>query len=286
MMYSGDFCEAIRELSGALVAVKQDMVAHASASCQDGGCHDVINRVPRVDFRVVGICLDQSMMIQRCDQHPSTASADGEHTSHSLFPFFDNNRYYGSSACGSSRVAACTMSCRTQHRIFVHYQPMRIPDEWNMEDTNDASSTTILTIILLFNLALSYQLRAMREAYEKELSICDSSLNISDPYSSVRNLLIRAERIYGLCLSLLKDQHHHSVGTPPLFSLAVANNRGVIFTQLNESKHVTMCFQRCMSILAVFVDRRNQDRVPGFHGYLNNAFHHSCSTTVIVAQAA
>lgn len=111
-------------------------------------------------------------------------------------------------------------------------------------------------------------------------------------YGKQRSLFFGTELVntsrasFALCLTLLKDQQGDSVGVPPLFSLAVANNRGVIFIQLNELESASVCFKRCMSILVVFVDRQTQDRVHDFERYLSNACHRSCCISVMVAQAA
>jgi len=72
-----------------------------------------------------------------------------------------------------------------------------------------------------------------------------------------------------------------------LFRLAVANNLGVLFTQLNESAHAAVCFQNSMSILDVFVAQQAQDLVPDFEGYLNNVARLSrCTFGVIAVEAA
>jgi len=164
-----------------------------------------------------------------------------------------------------------------------------MPYEWDLSDTSHIARDTFLSIILLFNLALSCQLGAVHEFHARQpLRRSDKCIQRSDPYSLVRTLLRRAEHTYGICLALLKhhEEDHSACGIPPLFRLAVANNRGVVCVQLNELESATMCFEICMSILAVFVDRQNQDYLPDFEGYLNNACRRWPSQGVIIAEAA
>jgi len=184
-------------------------------------------------------------MIRGCHRsipHPNLVFPpidDDDTTTHSSFAFLDNNnRYTGYRAYSGEGFPLCCAKPsrkmrRMQCRTFIHDRPIHIPYEWDFSDTRSIVRDTFLSIILLFNLALSCQLGAIRELHTRHhVRRSDSSsmenTTGGDLCSLVRTLLRRAERTYDSCLSLLVDHEDRSTGIPPLFSLAVANNRGVV----------------------------------------------------------
>jgi hypothetical protein len=265
MMNRGDFCDATRELTLALSTLKQTispLLRH--------------RRPPRdsVALRASSVSLDQCIF-QQYRQTACTTNKNGPG---------DTDLHYGSeddsspstectrtTATSSTTTSITPSSCLTK-RAFIHHQPIQIPKELNDDEDTSPTSMTLLLIIVLFNLSLSCQLEAVKEVSEKKTTC--SSCHCTDPYSSVRHLLIRATRLYEMSLSLLND-----LSGATIFRLAVANNLGVLFTQLKQSEKATVCFQRSMSILTLLIEHKMQDQVLHFPGFLSNALLYSCRTT-------
>lgn len=158
---------------------------------------------------------------------------------------------------------------------FIHHRPISIPEE--LGRASSANSCIQISIILLFNLSLAYQLVALLEMVKKSKHALSPVHGNRDPAEYARRCLGRAARLYEMCLSLLNDASvMGNLGNNTVFNLVVANNLGVLFTQLNDSHSATACFERSMSILMLLVEYKAQDQVHYFSGFLSNAIQHIC----------
>jgi len=153
MMERGEFSCAIREVSGELIAFRQE----TSSSPTMGGREALTH----ADFQEMRVCLDQCIMRHRCNRLiPPLANrglpSDDDNTKRSTFAFLDNDPNNG---CSPLHI---------QQSTFIHHQPLHIPESWDLNGVSQVQRATLLSIILLFNLALSCHLGALCEVREKE----------------------------------------------------------------------------------------------------------------------
>jgi hypothetical protein len=251
MIRRGDFASAVAELTDALSALRESVSQR----------HRPLDAV---DFRGISVSLDQCMFQQ---YHQSTSNLsfhrDSEHFCGVVGVGFDDNV-----------SSTFTEGFRTNH-TFIHHQPISIPSELIDVDSSHIGMP-LLSVIIIFNLSLAHQLLAASKISQKW-----ECRDNCDRYASVRHLLIRAARLYEMSLSLLDD-----ASGVTLFSLAVANNLGVLFAQLNEPEHATVCFQRSMSILTLLIEHKAQHHVAHFPEFLRNALLHAVGTIATGTGAA
>ena len=113
---------------------------------------------------------------------------------------------------------------------FLYKHAIRLPADLQMENTHCA---TVASAVIVFNLALAYQLR---------------SAELRNP-SSKRSLVSKAGRLCELGLQVLPD-----TTSAVMFILATLNNLRLVHRELNDSTSANMCFEHLMSTLMVVVD--------------------------------
>eukprot|EP00934_Nitzschia_sp_Nitz4_P003578 Nitzschia sp. Nitz4//scaffold99_size76975//72434//73177//NITZ4_005588-RA/size76975-processed-gene-0.55-mRNA-1//-1//CDS//3329560886//3568//frame0 len=135
----------------------------------------------------------------------------------------------------------------SRRSAYVH--PAFIPED--ISETDYKASVTISAIIV-FNLALAVHLSA------------ESTGN--NP-----STLLKAIKLYELAFAMTQNDTSCAGGASPSYVLAVANNMGVIYSQLNDIENARKCFQLVMSTLMYLVEYDVHHNVVDFELFLGNA---------------
>jgi tetratricopeptide (TPR) repeat protein len=146
---------------------------------------------------------------------------------------------------------------------FIYDSPLCIMnDNLSNKGTADAwqQTTTIDSAIIIFNLALSLHLGAIKM--------------LSSPQTRF-NLLKKARHLYELVYQLEQEIEEENFR----FMFAVMNNLGHVLKCLQEPQCSTKCFEQLLSILMYVVDRSpkgassSAEEVGEMDGYLRNTSH-------------
>jgi hypothetical protein len=144
------------------------------------------------------------------------------------------------------------------HQGFVYRQAIPVPTSI---ECNYESSTTI-SVLIVFNLALAHQLYAAQTNSPAKLH--------------------KAAKLYGLSYNLQREE---SLQGTALFTMAVFNNLAVIYKQLDEEEEAGYFFQHLLSALMLLVDCDSGEKVQASHfdGFLKNTTFLICQPSVAAA---
>lgn len=106
---------------------------------------------------------------------------------------------------------------------FVYKRTILIPADMEM----NYRESVLACCMIIFNLAIAYQLRGDRES------------------------LMRAMKLYELSFNLQRDQQFEN---NILFTLAIINNLGLVHRQLNDEHSAGKCFDHVLSTLMYLTD--------------------------------
>jgi tetratricopeptide (TPR) repeat protein len=147
---------------------------------------------------------------------------------------------------------------------YVYNRAIHIPASSIEETTYD--SCVMVSVVAIFNLALSHHLTAMEE-------------------NNVR-LLRKAAKLYELAHDMQRGEEW--MENTYFFTMAIINNLGLIYQNLDENETSGKCFQHLLSTLMFFTDcgLENRRDVPAFFaGFFRNTsnliFH--CSSAAAAA---
>jgi hypothetical protein len=132
---------------------------------------------------------------------------------------------------------------------YVYRSPLRLPESSSL--TTDFNTHVVLSIIIVFNLALVHHLSGLEE----------------DP-SSCAAKLDKAASLYNLAHGMLTQRFmDHTV----LFIiLAAINNMGQIRKTHGQSEVADACFQKVLSILLFMSDNRRENDNLSLEGFCQN----------------
>ena len=169
--------------------------------------------------------------------------------------------------CCSSGIAASQslMKARNKHyekQHFVFQDPITIPFEAIKSDPS-ARFFTKLSMVIIFNLALSFHLSALE--------------HVSVPR------LLRAKRLYEFAFQMhLQDDCDVTL----LYSLALMNNLGLIYNSLSDLDRSSQCFEHMLATMMFLLESDDARTIKQWDGLLSNVigliFKEPCS----VASAA
>jgi tetratricopeptide (TPR) repeat protein len=146
-----------------------------------------------------------------------------------------------------SQETFCHNACQQQQpeNVYIYERPILVSKQ-SME--GEHCPGVILSLIIIFNLALAHHLSAMQ--------------NNTD-----RKLLQKALHLYELAYQLQREEDHNG---SLRFTMIVANNLGQIHRAVkNESKH-QQCLEHLLSTMMYLVDSRVRLCME-FDGFLRNA---------------
>jgi hypothetical protein len=145
-----------------------------------------------------------------------------------------------------------------EQKTFMHRCAIHIDD--TAEDTTCSyESRAVVSAVLIFNLALAYQLAAAK------------TTTGNDRY------LKKAAKLYGLANRM---SHEEQLESSTLFSMTCINNMGLVYQDLRDIVAAQKCFEHLLSTLMFLVDCGEADVVPDMDGFLMNTSH------LVVAQAS
>jgi hypothetical protein len=145
-----------------------------------------------------------------------------------------------------------------EQMTFMYRRAIYIDDA--AEDTSCSyESREVVLAVLIFNLALAYQLAAVK------------TTTANDRY------LKKAAKLYALAIQIL---HEEQLESSTLFSMTCINNMGLVYQDLRDIVAAQKCFEHLLSTLMFLVDCGEADVVPDMDGFLMNTSH------LVVAQAS
>lgn len=124
---------------------------------------------------------------------------------------------------------------------------------------NQAAASIMCSSMIVFNLALAYQLSATKCATSKQ------------------SLLSRAGRLYEVASKVQQELAQES---NVIFALAICNNLGIVHAQLQDNERSIKCFQHLLSMLMIVTTRS------GPQEYCLDGFLESASFLNFLASAA
>jgi tetratricopeptide (TPR) repeat protein len=145
-----------------------------------------------------------------------------------------------------------------EQKRFMHRRAIYI-DEAAEDTTFSYESREVVLAVLIFNLALAYQLAAAK------------TTAANDRY------LKKAAKLYALAIRIL---HEEQLESATLFSMTCINNMGLVFQDLRDIVAAQKCFENLLSTLMFLVDCGKTDVVPDMDGFFMNTSH------LVVAQAS
>mmetsp|Transcript_17623 Transcript_17623/g.49882 ORF Transcript_17623/g.49882 Transcript_17623/m.49882 type:complete len:340 (+) Transcript_17623:195-1214(+) len=226
------------------------------------------------------IKLDQCMLMAGCQQRRSDAASRNHHQHQGSPPF----------ACASPNPSSQT-TASTQHKwngsdeptapsqssapSFVYSSPIRLP--YCLPQSKRTGS--LISVISIYNLALSYQLCAMQQQQEQQqqlpFSNCDSSSKIvdanEDAARSIRSMLEKATKLYELAYTFMEGEGLARGAT--FFSMAVINNLGMTHQALGRTEKAVKCFQHLLTTVMAVMHQRNGSQMldkADLEGFLDN----------------
>jgi hypothetical protein len=117
----------------------------------------------------------------------------------------------------------------------------------------------MLTLIIVFNLALAHHLASADETIDSKETI---------------NNLVKAARLYRLAHRLHTDENVCS----PIYAIACVNNLGIVSKNLNDIDTYKSCFDHILSTIMFMVARGEQDEIGNdIYGFFQNAMNNQRS---------
>lgn len=128
-------------------------------------------------------------------------------------------------------------------------------------------SLTFLSVVVLFNISLAYQL------YSEELSKHDEKLDT----------LKKSAKLYAMCYNMVESEAQNgAIHSSSCFVLAISlfNNMGVIHNMMGDMDGASRCFENALSMIMVIVDNGGSGYhseynaasiIPQLEGFLHNA---------------
>jgi hypothetical protein len=111
----------------------------------------------------------------------------------------------------------------------------------------------LLSLSIIFNLALAYQLSSLYEVNDVEQQ---------------RQRLINASQLYRLAHRLHKDENVHST----IYDIACVNNLAIVSKHMDDNVTCSSCFDQILSTIMFMVTRGEQNRIgKEIHGFFQNA---------------
>jgi tetratricopeptide (TPR) repeat protein len=145
-----------------------------------------------------------------------------------------------------------------EQKTFMYRCAIHIDDA--AEDTTYSyESRAVVSAVLIFNLALAYQLEAAK------------TTTGNDRY------LKKAAKLYELAYRMPREEQLES---STLFSMTCINNMGLVYQDLRDIVAARKCFEHLLSTLMFLVDCGETDVVPDMDGFFMNTSH------LVVAQAS
>lgn len=144
-----------------------------------------------------------------------------------------------------------SMDCReemAQDQCYMYRRAIQVTED-DIED--DYESRIVLSVVILFNLALSNHLSAEMEDDETRKSL----------------KLRKAAKLYEMTYNLHQDA---SIGLNPLFLLATVNNLGVIYQTMNQQETAQELFRTLLSTILFLTDCGEGKVVSEFGGFFQN----------------
>jgi tetratricopeptide (TPR) repeat protein len=134
---------------------------------------------------------------------------------------------------------------------FLYRRAIYIPE--CIQSDHHYQSRVLISVMIIFNLALAHQLYAM-----------ENGMRVSK--------LHKASKLYVLAYNLQSKEQ--LVGNA-LFTMATVNNLGLVYQQLNETETAGQCFQHLLSTLMFLVDCGEvlQAASELFDGFFRNTSH-------------
>jgi tetratricopeptide (TPR) repeat protein len=153
----------------------------------------------------------------------------------------------------SSRPNAADVdqSPANDHGQYVYGNCILIPSSSIIANQYESSLPLMVSVAIIFNLALVHQLLA-------------ESMDQSE------KLLNTALTLYELAYTLQREKRMENT---LLFCLATMNNSGLIFKYLNKSESAEMCFQHLLSMLMCLVDCGASEQASKYDGFFRNTSH-------------
>jgi tetratricopeptide (TPR) repeat protein len=140
---------------------------------------------------------------------------------------------------------------RQEQKTFMYRRAICINDA--AEDTTYSyESRVVVTAVIIFNLALAYQLAAA------------NTTNGNDRY------LRKAAKLYKLAIRM---PHEEQLESSTLFSMTCINNVGLVYQDLRDIVAAQKCFEHLLSTLMFLVDCGETDVVPDMDGFFMNTSH-------------
>ena len=133
-----------------------------------------------------------------------------------------------------------------EQAVFIPVDLIEVP--------TNAHTYSLLSVVVLFTLALSNHLAASSHVGESQQQAC----------------LLRAVKLYDLTYSLMTKQGLLGPASVQ-FALAVVNNMGVIFHLVGDADKAQQCFERNLSIIMMLVDTGMGGTVTHLDGYFRNS---------------
>jgi hypothetical protein len=127
-----------------------------------------------------------------------------------------------------------------KQQLFIYKRPIYIPFNY------EASALTL--VIVVFNLALAYQLSGTKEANDRCLE--------------------KAAKLYAFACMITREEKFESTA---LFSMACMNNMALVYHELEEMSKKLKCFEQLLSTLMCLVDCGEQN-VHELDGFFRNTF--------------
>jgi tetratricopeptide (TPR) repeat protein len=136
--------------------------------------------------------------------------------------------------------------CQQQpESVYIYEQPIRVSQK-SMEEEHCPG--VILSLIIIFNLALAHHLSAMQN-------------------NTCRKLLQKALHLYELAYQLQREEDDYGSLS---FTMIVANNLGQIHRAVNNEYKHQQCLEHLLSTMMYLVDSRIKENME-FDGFLRNA---------------
>lgn len=157
------------------------------------------------------------------------------------------------------------------HPYYIYRKAILIPME-DLSSFEDFESSTLVSVAIVFNLALLHHLLAAKHHQMNHQRICSQT---------EQQLLTKAVKLYDLALSLHSQETNID---SPVYIMACVNNLGLIYQHLSETVRANSYFQHLLQTLMFLVDCRQQPGdVAMLAGFLRNATGQICPNTAAPA---
>lgn len=138
----------------------------------------------------------------------------------------------------------CDLQVGGKNKAYLYHRAIPIPSNL---PTCGYEGSVLTSVIIIFNLALSYQLAA--ESSKKK-----------------SRYLSKAAKLYELAHNLYDEEEYESV----TFAMACINNMGIIYQELQNVSAAEECFQHVLSTLMFLVDCGVPEVSSSYDGFFRN----------------